>query len=148
MFFFEIWSRIALKLGKWVENIQIEVILVWVYFILLEISLVWGGLTKIVSVQSIRGLKKLASGINGKDLIIVVIGTLIQVFIGLLVSWVVMVTPHVAFQDYVMKGRMFSVGTLMEGQYQQFNLQYGYTQQVYISGKDSNECGKFLLDFR
>ena len=38
---------------------------------------------------------------------------LIRVFIALLVSWVIMVTPHVVFQDYVQRGNWYSFGTLM-----------------------------------
>ncbi|XP_075261571.1 uncharacterized protein LOC142353228 [Convolutriloba macropyga] len=43
--------------------------------------------------------------------------TLTRAFFTLLVLWVVLVTPHVAFQDKTLHGEMYSVGTLFEVQY-------------------------------
>ena len=39
---------------------------------------------------------------------------------GLLISWIILVTPHVVFQDLVLRGQWYSFGTLMESQY--FNI--------------------------
>ncbi|XP_075253379.1 uncharacterized protein LOC142345283 [Convolutriloba macropyga] len=44
-------------------------------------------------------------------------GLLIRVFILLLVSWTLLVTPHVVLQDLILEGKWFSFGTLMNHQY-------------------------------
>ncbi|XP_075240224.1 uncharacterized protein LOC142335298 [Convolutriloba macropyga] len=43
---------------------------------------------------------------------------LTRAFCILLISWFVMVTPHAVFQDYFLKGRLFSIGTFMHAHYE------------------------------
>ena len=67
---------------------------------------------------SVTSLKKRNSEKNLEKCI--VSDLLISVFMGLLISWIILVTPHVVFQDLVLRGQWYSFGTLMESQY--FNI--------------------------
>ncbi|XP_075261660.1 uncharacterized protein LOC142353313 [Convolutriloba macropyga] len=63
---------------------------------------------------------------------------LTRTFVALLVSWTVLVTPHVLFQDYVSKGRMYSLGTLMQSHQDTFIFTdiFGYGE----TGQHFNEA--------